>query len=466
MKRKSKKASIAIVSILLILAFGGILAWGIVNYDKVKNGLQGGNLYTQSDLDNSYKDGYTTAFADKEALLQLINAHRATISQNEETITRLEAEKKDLTTQLSRIDELEESIANLQNENEKLASVIASYEEQLQNVKNENQVVVKFLLRDLIYDVKVVNKGSVIGEIKINDAGFNYWTIDGERVDITSYVADRDLVVVGNFTDEFVITFYSGNNIVHKDFIKAGKSLTNPEQPQKVGFDFLGWSINKSDVVDITAITPTSDMAFYAVFGTRHEDIFVSASPYSVMTKSDGTKYMSKFQFNSFGSLKNEETGSYTCYYLFDNVLIEYELKGSTSTGGSFVIKSIFVDGYGFCSNLEELDRVKTSVEIIDVFGKKFKLTFSDKFSNLFINTGLATAWANEQMNFSYMFPDTDITSKFSQCQLYENGQWINVNFYIRTPFTDNCGYKLSDLYGSFVDKNEFHSFAENSYSF
>lgn len=76
------------------MAFGGVLAWGIVNYDKVKTGVQGGNLYTKNDLDNSYKDGYTTAFADKEVLLQLINAHRATISQNEETITRLEAEKK------------------------------------------------------------------------------------------------------------------------------------------------------------------------------------------------------------------------------------------------------------------------------------------------------------------------------------------------------------------------------------
>ena len=465
MNRKSKKITSIIVSIVLILAFGGALAWGIVNYDKVKNGVQGGNLYTKNDLDNSYKDGYTTAFADKEALLQLINAHKVTISKNEETITRLESEKKDLTTQLSKIDELEESISSLQNENEKLTSAIASYEEQLQNIKNENQVVVKFLLRDLIYDVKIVNKGSVIGEIEINDVGFNYWTIDGVRIDPTTYVANQDLEVVANFTDEYVITYYSGNNIFHKDFIKAGSMLTNPSQPQQVGYDFLGWSINKTDIVDVTTITPTSDMSFYAVFGTRHEDIFVSASPYSVMTNTDGTKYMSKFQFNSFGSLKTE-TGAYSCYYLIDDVLIYYELKGDVSTGGNFVIKSIFVDGYGYCSNLEELDRVKTSIEIIDVFGKKFKLAFSDKFSNLFINTGLATAWANEQMNFSLIFPDTDMTSKFSQCQIYENGQWINVNFSIRTPFADNCGYKLAELNNSFMSNNDFYLFTENSYSF
>lgn len=455
MKRKSKKIISIIVSIVLILAFGGVLAWGIVNYDKVKTGVQGGNLYTKNDLDNSYKDGYTTAFADKEVLLQLINTHRATISQNEETITRLEAEKKDLTTQLSRIDELNESISNLQNENERLSSVIASYEEQLQNVKNENQVVVKFLLRDLIYDVKVVNKGSVIGDIEINDAGFNYWTIDGVRIDPTTYVANQDLEVVANFTDEYVITYYSGNNIVHKDFIKAGKSLTNPEQPQKVGFDFLGWSINKTDVVDITAITPTSDMEFYAVFGTRHEDIYVNTSKFSVIDKTDGTKKMTGLQFYSYSQTLLED-GTYSCYLLIDDVLIAYSYKGDL-TKGDFVIRSIVVDGYGYCSSLEELNKVKTEMIVVDVFGNKFKMTLSDTFSNLFLTgENLAALWSGRYIGLDSLTTNEILTSKFSSGQIYDLGQWIKVDFTFTTTVGNAPILDVSDLESNFDENYVF----------
>lgn len=452
MSKKTKKTLSAVVSIVLILAFAGVLAWGIVNYDKVKDGLSDSNLYTKADIDASYKDGYTTAFADKEALLQLINANRATISQNEETIARLESEKNDLTTQLSRIDELNESISNLQDENERLTSVIASYEEQLQNVKNENQVVVKFLLRDLIYDVKVVNKGSVIGEIEINDVGFNYWTIDGIRIDPTTYVANQDLEVVANFTDEYVITFYSGNNVVYKDFIKAGSTLTNPEQPQQVGYDFLGWSINQTDVVDVTLITPTSDMTFYAIFGVRHEDIYVNASKFAVIEKADGTKSMTNFQFYSYSQTLMDD-GTYNCNLLIDDVLITYTYNGDV-TGGDFTISTIVVDGYGYCDSLQELNQVKSEMAVVDVYGNKFKLTLSDTFSNIFLTgENLGKLWANTYMGLNELSANEILTTKFSSAQIYDLGQWIDVDFTFTTTIENLPAFDMLDLQFILLDK-------------
>ena len=62
----AKKIIGIIVSVVFIAAFVFVLVWGIINWNKVKDGLSGSGLYTQEDIQKSYEDGYNTALADKE----------------------------------------------------------------------------------------------------------------------------------------------------------------------------------------------------------------------------------------------------------------------------------------------------------------------------------------------------------------------------------------------------------------
>lgn len=72
----AKKIIGIIVSVVFIAAFVFVLVWGIINWNKVKDGLSGSGLYTQDDIQKSYEDGYNTALADKEEYEKLITLPR------------------------------------------------------------------------------------------------------------------------------------------------------------------------------------------------------------------------------------------------------------------------------------------------------------------------------------------------------------------------------------------------------
>ncbi len=61
----TKKVLIAIFSIIIIAAFAFLITWGIINFNKVKDGLSGTGLYTKDDVDKAYNDGYDTALKNK-----------------------------------------------------------------------------------------------------------------------------------------------------------------------------------------------------------------------------------------------------------------------------------------------------------------------------------------------------------------------------------------------------------------
>ena len=63
---ETKKVLGIIFSILFIGAFAFVLSWGIINFNKVKDGMSGTGVYTKEDLDSAYSDGYKTALSDKK----------------------------------------------------------------------------------------------------------------------------------------------------------------------------------------------------------------------------------------------------------------------------------------------------------------------------------------------------------------------------------------------------------------
>ena len=89
---ETKKVLGIIFSILFIGAFAFVLSWGIINFNKVKDGMSGTGVYTKEDIDNAYEDGYNTALENKEKYDQLIYSYRDTITTLTDNVSQLNSQ--------------------------------------------------------------------------------------------------------------------------------------------------------------------------------------------------------------------------------------------------------------------------------------------------------------------------------------------------------------------------------------
>ena len=123
----AKKIITIIVSIVLVAALTFLAIWGSVNFNKVKEGMKGAGLYTETDINEAYDDGYTTALDNKTAYEELIDEYRDKLSEYE-TI------KKELTTAKYDIAQLNSTVSHLQG-------YIAECEELIKNLNAENYML-------------------------------------------------------------------------------------------------------------------------------------------------------------------------------------------------------------------------------------------------------------------------------------------------------------------------------------
>ena len=89
---ETKKVLAVIFSLVFVAIFGFVLSWGIINFNKVKDGMSGTELYTSEDLKNSYQDGYNTALQNKDEYDELINGYRDTITTLNDNISQLNSQ--------------------------------------------------------------------------------------------------------------------------------------------------------------------------------------------------------------------------------------------------------------------------------------------------------------------------------------------------------------------------------------
>ena len=384
---ETKKVLGLIFSLLFIGAFAFVLSWGIINFNKVKDGMSGTGLYTQEDINKSYEDGYNTALQDKNEYEQLINSYRDTITnqtdqisqlnsqvvtltnnnkdyanqirnlesqksnlqsqvdnlttiktnneitiaslqsqvatlQNEvETLTNSGEDKDELITQknnqiaslqttvsqLQRTNELNvETITNLNNQiaslnnqisdmslqiqnnsanvtslNNKIAELeksVAYYEQYIANLENETQVVVTFEFNGSVYNIQIVNKNSTVSVVDPTSTDyvvFNYWTVDGQQIDLLTYQFATNTKVVADVTYKYDVKFIVDDSVYNSQIVIKNDYATIPTNPTKNGYEFDGWSINGVDVVNPNTTAITQNTTYVAKFTKLHTVTFM-----------------------------------------------------------------------------------------------------------------------------------------------------------------------------------------------
>ena len=384
---RTKNVLIIIFSLLFFGAFIFVLTWGIINFNKVKDGMSGTGVYTKEDIDNSYQDGYSTALKNKDEYDNLISSYRDNITnltdsisqlnsqinvlnktnqdyknelnnlneikiQNEETINslsfqvdennniinnlnneinncynqinslNLSVQNKDeeisilynqinslqnLINQLQYTNELNlQTITNLNNQistlntqitdmtlklqnnstdvialNNKIAELeksIAYYESFISNLENGEQVVATFEFNGSVYNIQILNKNgtvSVVNPTSTDYVIFNYWTVDGVQVDLSTYQVQTNTRFVANLTYKYDVKFMVDENEYSSEIVLKDNYINVPDNPVKDGYEFDGWTTNGVDIVDVEAVQVTSNLIYTAKFTKLHTVTFM-----------------------------------------------------------------------------------------------------------------------------------------------------------------------------------------------
>ena len=128
---------------------------------------------------------------------------------------------------------------------------------------------VKFYCENELIDEQIVRNGNFVEyfEPTLENAIFNGWTVNDILVDLTTYKIVAETILVADLTyPEFAVTYKVGNDIVSSQSIVLNKTSTVNNTPEKIGYKFLGWSIDGSNVIDIENNKISVDTVYTAVF--------------------------------------------------------------------------------------------------------------------------------------------------------------------------------------------------------
>lgn len=210
-------------------------------------------------------------------LQSLSNQLQKTNELNVETINSLNNQIKSLNAQISEMNYLINNSGSIVSSlNAKIAELeksVAYYEEYIASMESGEQVVATFELNGSVYNIQIVNKNDIVTVTTPTSTDyviFNYWTVNGEKVDLSTFKVTTNTKFVANVTLKFDAIFKVDFEEYDKQIIAENGFATLPESPTKDGYEFDGWVISGDEVVDVSSYKITQHTTFIAKFTQIH----------------------------------------------------------------------------------------------------------------------------------------------------------------------------------------------------
>jgi len=317
------KFKVILLSALLIVVMAGIGIGGYMLWPAIQGTITGNRYYTANEAQNLYDQGYSDGAKSETELTAKVDYYKtlvdeyyiqvdsltkqSTILQNENIrysaqITDLTEQKNLLENELSvlrgesiqdknkiidletEIDSLNAEITKLEltifnNDNKigeyedsilKLQTSVSYYENYIANLETENQVVATFEFNGSVYNVQILNKG---GKAMVADPTsteyvlFNGWTVDGELVDLNTYMINTNTKFIADVSYRYTVEFSVDSTTISTQLVAKDLNATSPaEAPTKSGYVFKGWSVDGTNIIDVATYTITKDTKFIALF--------------------------------------------------------------------------------------------------------------------------------------------------------------------------------------------------------
>lgn len=380
----AKKIIAIVLSVVLLGVSAFSIAWGVINFNKVKDGLSGTGLYTQDDIQTAYEDGYGTALDNKQEYEDLIAEYCDKLSDYE-IIKKELAVSKDNINELNEkvyglqkyvaecealIDkmkaenyQLKNQITHLENINANLMQSVNAYIQLISSMSIiEERFVVTFMFDDTVYSILLVPDGD---KVQIENPKSTEYTIflgwslslDGELVDLNEIEITADTVIYAKIIRKYDVNFILDYEVYEHHIVEKGDTITAKTPASTNKRVFKGWSLDGVNVINVTNYKITEHRTFFAVVETRHEVKFVYTkhNPY-LMTSTLSTQYIGKSDRISV------PTPPAFAGYTFNGWLVNgttrvsdpaaYDLKGDTVFTADYRAQTVSVSKtYSFGSN-------------------------------------------------------------------------------------------------------------------
>ncbi len=349
----AKKIVVIVLSSALALVLGFCTFWVINNYDAIEYAMSGSALYTKSDLDKAYEDGYNAAGYDVKDLNEIITGLRSDLDTKSAELKKVKSDynnllknytdhetssKEEQTELSSQIAELNRIIVELEKEIETLNISLESYEEFKAQLEAENTVIATFVYDGSIISIQGYEKGSKIQAVEIpedtDEIKFNGWMVNDQAINITDYTINETTVFIADLSYHYTVSFMVDDVLFSSKEVVDG-TITLPEEPIKSRAVFKGWSIDGLNVLTVPLDNINSSIEYIAVF--------------EYLDKYNSVELVCETTYLNYGSgfwLDGENiyySNGYT-HYAFDKETLvwkEKEWKGLTRFSGS----SIWTDG-------------------------------------------------------------------------------------------------------------------------
>ena len=238
-----------------------------------------------ADLENSSNDKDETITQKNTQITSLqstVLQLQKTNELNIETITNLNNQIASLNTQISdmtlQIQNNSTNVTALNNKIAELEKSVAYYEQYIANLENGEQVVATFEFNGSVYNIQIVNKNStvsVVNPISTDYVIFNYWTVNGEQIDLSNYQITSNVKIVANVTHKYDVKFMVDATEHNTQIVIKNGYATIPANPIKTGYEFDGWTINGVDIVNPNIVAITQNTTYIAKFTKLHTVTFM-----------------------------------------------------------------------------------------------------------------------------------------------------------------------------------------------
>ena len=124
------------------------------------------------------------------------------------------------------------------------------------------------MVKDAVYKIVSITKNSttsVDNPPENDEYQFNYWEVEGSKIELNSYTFTKNTVVTANITKKIIVNYYvDDNDLLESKNCLAGNLTYFPKTPTKHCKTFKGWSLDKQNVLN--NFNFDNDVSLYAVY--------------------------------------------------------------------------------------------------------------------------------------------------------------------------------------------------------
>lgn len=146
---------------------------------------------------------------------------------------------------------------------------------------------VTFMYEDEEYTTQTVKHGEKLTDVEVASTTYKVfwgWLLNNKRVDFETHVVTEDEILYAGIDYYYDVIFKDGDDIIFRDVV-----LENTYAPVAAGrahfdYDFVGWSLNGIDEVDVSSIPITENTTFIQVNEKLSAGLYNSARTEKIMT--------------------------------------------------------------------------------------------------------------------------------------------------------------------------------------